>query len=249
MATPPAGPPGSPAGVPPQPPPARPGRLRTLVPLVVAAVAVLFAFVSLVVAARAMSVANDAKDAVAGGAATTAPDSGGAEATEPAPRETPSEAAPPPIDPTSSDPPELNEQTNYEVETEKESLTLTATGNSDMSLDVDEPRAYSGSQGADLILNADYNGQRYFILGEGVAASSDGAPAMTPKECVDVIRKAPLPSEARVPARQGNVICLFTSFAAAQNSGDDWRVARVTITGERSDGKVTVEVTAWNIPR
>jgi hypothetical protein len=264
----PAGLPGSPAGpLPPAPPPprpplgpppgqvpkppaapARPGRLRGIVPLAVAAVAVLFALASLVVAARALSVANDAKDALAGGTATTAPANGGGEVTEPAPRESQSEA-PPPVDPNSSDPPELNEQTNYEVDTEKESLTLLATTNSDMALDVDEPRAYPGGQGGDLILNADYNGQRYFLLGDGVSGSSEGAPAMSPKECVEVIRKAPLPGEARVPAKQGDVICLFTSFAAAQNSGDEWRVARVTITGQRSDGAVTVEVTAWNIPR
>lgn len=229
--------------------PARPGRLRTLIPLAVAAVAVLFAFVSLIVAAQAMSVANDAKDAVAGGTATTAPDSGGGERTEPVPRESPSEEAPPPIDPTSSDPPELNEQTNYDVETERDSIVLTADANESMSLDVDEPQAYSGSRGGDLILNADYNGQRYLTLGEGVKASADGAPGMTPKDCYDRILKAPMQSEGKVPARQGAVICLLTSFAAAQTTGDKWRLARVEITGLRSDGAVTVEVTAWNIPR
>jgi hypothetical protein len=215
----------------------------------VAAVAVLFALASLVVAARAMSVANDAKDALAGGTATTAPANGGGEVTEPAPRESESEQAPPPVDPNSSDPPELNEQTNYDVETEKEPLTLTAADNNDMSLDVDEPRAYPGNQGGDLVLNADFNGQRYFTLGESVQGSGEGEAAMTPNECYNKIRVAPLPAEARVPARQGRVICLLTSFNAAQTSGDRWRLARVHVTGERADGAVTVEVTAWNIPR
>lgn len=241
---PPAGP------VPPRVTPGGGGGWKGLLPIVISAVAVFIALVSLGVAVSAVGRANDAKNAVATGAGGVEPAPDTRTSTRAAgDAPPPTTEAPPIVDPTSSEPPELNERTDYDVKYEKENLILLATTDSAMSLDVDEPRAQAPSQDADLSLHADYNAQRYFTMGDGVQASADGAEGMSPIDCHEKIRTAPLPQEARVPPRQGVVLCVLTSFAAAQSRGDQWRLARIEITGVRSDNAVVVELTAWNIPR
>lgn len=99
-----------------------------------------------------------------------------------------------------------------------------------------------------LSLAEDFRGNQFLDIAGGTQAAW-GERGMTPQDCSDRIRRAPLGGEREVPIRQGAVLCVLTSFADAQVRGDEWRLARVEITGIGADGAVTVEVAAWNIPR
>jgi hypothetical protein len=257
-----SGPPGSFSG-PPAPysvSPAAPASAKRSrgagVALGVAALALLVAVVSLVVAWRAVDQAGDAKQfALAGGdgvvvtptqAAATAP-----VATTQAPPPASAAAADEPVDPapTGTGEPPLDERTVYTPKYQGESLTLKMDQCGEtMAADLDEPRANTGA-GVDIVLNGECsNRPAYFSLGEGVAASQTGAPGMTPQECGERIRTAPL-GESTIPVRQGSVICLRTSFAEAVGNGDSQRLVVAEVTGTASDGAVTIKATAWNIPR
>lgn len=76
-----------------------------------------------------------------------------------------------------------------------------------------------------------------------------GAPGMTPQDCADKIRTAPIGLGAEIPVRQGLVLCITTSFQAARSRGDLQRMVLLEITGVGADKSVTVQVTAWDIPR
>src|SRR5262249_59933437 len=114
----------------------------------------------------------------------------------------------------------------------------------------EEPRANVAGQGHDLALTvSSKGGVPYFTLGEGVEGSEQGAPGMTPQDCAEKIRIAPISSNAWIPARQGSVLCLTTSFAAAQAQGDVRHMVLMEITAVAADDAVTVQLTGWNIPR
>jgi hypothetical protein len=250
-----SGPPAPYSVSPAAPVPARRSRGAVLA-MGVSALALLVAVVSLVVAWRAVDQAGDAKQfALAGGDTAAAPTSGAAPA--PAPAATtqapPTEAAQTsdPVNPapTGTGEPPLDERTVYAPKYEGQSLTLKADRcNEAMAADLDEPRANTGT-GVDIVLNGGCTTRPiYFSLGGGVAASQSGSPGMTPRDCAERIRTAPL-GESTIPVRQGVVICLTTSFAEAVERGDDQRLVLVEVTGVAADGAVTIKATAWNIPR
>jgi hypothetical protein len=81
----------------------------------------------------------------------------------------------------------------------------------------------------------------------GVDATTGAARDSTPADCVEKIRQAPVGPGATVPVRKSVVLCLTTSYAAAVERGDRWRVALVEVTGTNSDGTVELSATAWDI--
>jgi hypothetical protein len=72
---------------------------------------------------------------------------------------------------------------------------------------------------------------------------------MTPQDCADKIRRAPVADNGRIPARQGLDVCVITSFAAAQQRGDLRRMVLMEVSGVAADGSVTLQLSAWTIPR
>jgi hypothetical protein len=249
-----SGPPAPYSVSPAAPAPAKRAR-GAVVALGVAALALLVAAVSLVVAWRAVDQAGDAKQiALASGtgsaseAPAAAPPSVASEEA-PVPTEAPATGAPAVPDPNGSGAPPLNEQTVYTSKYEKQELTLKAECSYSMYADLDEPRANVGSSGYDLALTGFCtNRPGYLSLGTGVEGSTSGSSNMTPKDCAEKIRTAPL-GDATVPARKGSVVCLTTSFAEAQEKGDNQRLVLLEVTGVADDGAVTIKATAWNIPR
>ncbi|MFY1694398.1 hypothetical protein [Solwaraspora sp. WMMA2101] len=146
--------------------------------------------------------------------------------------------------------PTLDAQTRYTVHYSQEPLTLRVFGNnSSMHADLDEPRADVLSSEADITLRAGYsNAPANLVLGRDVRGSQVDAPGLTPHDCSEQIRMAPLGAEARVPVQQGVVLCLWTSRAAAVNSGRAQLVVQLEITGASPDGEVSLEMNAWKIP-
>ncbi|MBF9134486.1 hypothetical protein I0C86_36985 [Plantactinospora sp. S1510] len=220
-------------------------------------VALLLALGSTVFAWRAIDQAKDAKDIAigraslpGGGPATDAP------ATPTGPSTT--DQGQTPGDPTTApddvprspgEPPELNERTVYEPKYEKQSLVLRARCSYDMYADLDEPRAAVNEVGYDLrYVMGCGNDAPSLRLGDGVRGSEAARPGMTPQECVDAIRTAPIAQEGRVPVRKATMICVTTNYAAARERGDVWRMVLVEIVAVANDGAVTIQATAWNIP-
>lgn len=151
-------------------------------------------------------------------------------------------------DPTT--PPTLSPETRYTVHYPQQTLTLRTSGNNSMHADLDEPRANVPSSEADITLRPGYsNGPDNLVLGRGVQGSLVAEPQLTPHDCSEQIRIAPLGAEAQVPVRQGVVLCLWTSFAAAVDSGRPQLVVQLEITGVAADGAVTLMMDAWQIPR
>jgi hypothetical protein len=247
-----SGPGAPPADIPPPPKPVGETLVRRLLPLAVSVVAVLFALVSLGIAWRALDQAKDARDIALAGRGTTPGQQPAGQPTAPAPGDTGTSTATTPVNPTATgEPPPLDQRTVYKVKYDKQSLILKPQGSSTMYIDVDEPRVKTESSGGyDVELSPTYNtAPPYFTLGDGVYASDLGAPGMTPQDCADKIQRAPVADNGRIPARQGLDVCVITSFAAAQQRGDVRRMVLMEVTGVAADGAVTVQLSAWDIPR
>lgn len=252
--------PGRPLAGPPTPPGApsvAPRRSRG------AGLAVVLALFSLIVslgtaaiAWRALDQAGDARDialAGNGGAKPTAAAPGGggegapAPTTAAAPVDTATEGASDGGGASSTTPPKLDERTVYTPDYPRQTLTITTNGCNGSGVDLDEPRVNGNN--AELFLVKCYDGQLFLKLGEGVSASSAVSATSTPTECSEKIRTTPLIGESKVPARQGQVLCLSTSYSAAKSSGDKWRMVLVEVTGVGNDNTTaTISATAWVIP-
>ncbi|MFI5907567.1 hypothetical protein [Dactylosporangium sp. NPDC051541] len=230
-----------------------PGRTAVIVACVAA---VVVSAVALLVAWRALDQANDAREiALAAGrpagaqtvvpqSATGTPEAGATTAvTEAAPAQSlPGTYA-------TGEPPPLDQRTVFKVKYTKHTLTLKTSTYSTMYADLDEPRANVSSNGYDIALEGGTSSQPLKLkLGDDVTGSEAGAPAMTPQDCGEKIRTAPI-GDATVPARQGAVLCITTSYAAARSRGDFQRLVLLEITGVTNDNAVTVELSAWDIPR
>lgn len=212
-----------------------------------ALLALILASVALLVSWRALDQANDARDiAKAAGGGPVPPPSASPEGPNPPP--TDSTSAPQTPDSTASEP-ELNAQTRYTVKYEKEVLTLRSGCNSSVDIDLDEPRV-GVANGEDIefssICGADPSN---FRLAWGSRGTQADTAALTPNDCADRIRKAPLGSDVAVPARKGAVMCVITSLTEAVKRGEQRKMVLVEVTGTSDDGTVTVSATAWNIPR
>jgi hypothetical protein len=245
----------------PAPVAAGPGRRRFL-PVLVSVGAVIIALAALVVAWRAFDRANDARDiALAGGRQPTAQQPAGTATVDNSAAGNSSgnttsgnttsgnsATTATPVDPNATGAPPLDQRTVFKVKYDKQTLTLKTQNSSSMEVDLDEPRA-NVQDGADITLHMNYsNNTPYFTLGQGAEGSEAGAPGMTPQDCADKIRRAPVGENVQIPVRQGNVLCIATSFAAAQAKGDVRRMVLLEVTGVATDGAVTVQLSAWDIP-
>jgi hypothetical protein len=245
-----SGPPAPYSVSPAAPAPAKRSRGAVLA-LGVAALALAVAVISLVVAWRAVDQAGDAKQlALVGESGQEAPATQApAAAPETITQAPPATDAPIEPAPSGTAAPPLNEQTVYKPKYEKQSLTLKARCSYHMYADLDEPRANVSESGYDVALTGECATEPGFLrLGQGVEGSTSGAAGMTPHDCAERIRTSPL-GDASIPARQGTVVCLTTSFAEAQALGENQRLVLFEITGVADDGAVTIKSTAWDIPR
>ncbi|MFV2106203.1 hypothetical protein [Micromonospora sp. LOL_015] len=154
----------------------------------------------------------------------------------------------PSVDPTAQPP--LDAQTQYVVHYSQQTLTLRLSGNNrSMHADLDEPLADAPAAVADITLRGGYsNAPANLVLGQDVRGSQVAESGLTPHDCSEQIRIAPLGAEAQVPVRQGVVLCLWTSRAAAINSGIAQLVVKLEITGVSADGAVSLRMDAWKIP-
>jgi hypothetical protein len=226
------------------------GARFALVALAVAALALLLAFGSALFAWRAVDQAKDAKsialsrpapDAPSPVAATTAPEPGQL------PSDLPSVPEDVPRSPGSA--PELTEQTVYEPKYEKQPLVLKSSCSYSMYADLDEPRAKNDAADGDVKFTTGCgNDPSAFRLLDGVLGSEAARPGMTPKECAERIRTAPVGQNAPIPVRKGTAVCVTTNYGEARAHGDKWRMILMYVVGVANDGAATVEVTAWNIP-
>jgi hypothetical protein len=215
---------------------------------VAAGLALLVAVVSMVVSWRALDqaqVARDIANAGGGGPAGPAPtsraeptDDGGPPATEPAA----------PLDPAiTPGEPELNERTDYRLAYEKKTLRLRANCNRGMLVDLDRPEV--GVDQQELAFNGVCPGDPATLtLANGVRGSESPRPSPSPADCNELIITGPIPNDTPIPVRQGVVLCLRTSFTAAQQQGISWKMVVLEIVGVGADSATTVSVTAWDIP-
>lgn len=254
----PPGAPGRPAapppagGVPGRPASARPaGQGLTLLALGVAGLALLLAFGSAIFAWRAIDQAKDAKEialrpAAAGTAATGGPDGG--QPTTSAPTETES-TAPDDTPQSPGEAPALNERTVYRPRYEKEPLLVKASCSYSMYADLDEPRAKNDEDGADVRFTMGCgNDASTLRLEDGVEGTDAASAGMTPQECADKIRTAPISDNQPVPVRKGTAICITTDYGDAKAHGRPWRMALIEVVAVANSGAATLQVTGWDIP-
>jgi hypothetical protein len=181
------------------------------------------------------------------GRAAPAPGAEGSDgpAAEPGPADAAGKAAP--AAPDAVAPPALDGRTVFTAEYVMQPLVLTARCGSEMYADLDEPRGNVEYDGADLqfVRGCTATDPSVLGLGDDVDGSVAGTPTMTPQDCIEKIRIAPV-GDATIPVHKGVALCLTTSYAAAQARGESWRVVLLVVTAVADDGAVTLEVTAWN---
>ncbi|MDG4766515.1 hypothetical protein O7632_20790 [Solwaraspora sp. WMMD406] len=225
-------------------------RLLVAVSVVLAVVALALAATSIVIALQTAGEvdAMTARDGGGGGSEPGAKPTIEASATPDGPEPSGPPDGVPSVDPTAQ--PTLDAQTQYAIHYPQQLLTLRVSGNNtSMHADLDEPRADVPSSEADITLRASYgNPQANLVLGRDVRGSKVDGPGLTPHDCSEQIRMAPLGAEAQVPVQQGVVLCLWTSRAAAVNSGRAQLVVLLEITGDSPDGDVSLRMDAWKIP-
>ncbi|MFI7577085.1 hypothetical protein [Micromonospora sp. NPDC049497] len=245
------------AGAPSEGRPALAGRASStgtrfaLVALVAAVLALLLASGSALFAWRAVDQAKDAKSiALSGrpaGTPSQAPPSAATSAAESPVDSSPSSVQDVPRSP--GEEPELTEQTVYEPKYDKQTLILKARCGYSMYADLDEPRAKNEQDDADLRFIAGCGNQpTNFRLLDGVQGSEAARPGMTPKDCAEKIRSAPVGKDAAIPVRKDAAICVTTNYQEARARGDEWRMILLYVVGVANDGATTVEVYAWDIP-
>ncbi|WP_091095638.1 hypothetical protein [Micromonospora citrea] len=222
----------------------------------IASLALLAALGSAVVSWRALDQANTARDIASArapvGAPAATPDGGASSAPEPAgPTATPDgEGTPGGAPRPPGEPPELNERTVYRPNYEGQSLTLKpAECFTEMRVDLDEPRANVGSNGAEFTLSPGCQaGAPYVQLSTGVDGSEAARAGMRPQECADAIRAAPIAENAEVPLRKGGWLCIRTNYGKARERRDEWRMVLVEVVSISNDRAVVIKATAWDIP-
>ncbi|MDT0532034.1 hypothetical protein RM555_23850 [Micromonospora sp. DSM 115977] len=240
------------AGGPAAPKP-RGGSRWPLVAVGAAALAVVLGLLATVLSLRALDQANDARDiARAAGAGrpvdpppgTDAPSDASTAATP-----EPTGAAPPSgPTPDGSTEPSLSPQTAYKEKYVDERLTLRASCDSNLDIDLDKPEVRV-SDGEELRFNARCGGNSsYLNLAAGTKGTQVDAATIGAADCNDRIEKGSIGQDFNVPARKGVVLCVKTSLSDAQERGDTWKMALVQVTDVNDDGTVVLTVRAWDIP-
>lgn len=241
-------------------PPSAPGRLTRSVWLV-ALSALVASVVSLVIAAGSFAHAVTARDrAAAAERLADAMSNGDPVEPRPAPADpTPTgqnlpEDTPvsPPADPPVETPPQsFDPQAEFTLRYSDEVLNPQVTS-ANVYIDLDEPRVVFDREEADLVLEVNSFGSDppYFDLPTStVAAAEAGDAEANPDDCLERLRTSPLPPSVQVPAQRGTVLCLLTSLVRAAEQGINQKIVVVYVSALGAEGRVTLELNAWEQPR
>ena len=125
-----------------------------------------------------------------------------------------------------------------------------ATSSNVTYIDLDEPRVLQGSDKSDLTLRRDYSASAvpYFLFDEGTSVAMAKEPSVQPADCADLIRKAPVPYNQRVPAQRETVICVATSLSEAHTQGIKQKMVVMYVTALGDNGRVSIRLSAWHVP-
>jgi len=254
----PGGPAGQPQG-PPAPgdpdPSAAPARTRGRLAGVIAAVALVLALLAAATAGWAVHRANVAAAATDRLAAEVA------RAPAPVPGPTtagPAETEEPPVGPTQdtttpdagpTTEPTLDPQAVYDVKYENRVLTAQTPYSGARYVDLDSPRVDDQTSAEILLYSARASGAVDIGFVDGVTVAAAEEPSVTPNECAEKIQFSPLNSGDRVSFRRGDVFCLKTSLAAAEERADTQKMIVVEIKAVNANNIVSLSATAWDVPR
>lgn len=231
-------------------PPSSRGRIGLLA-LGVATVALLVALAAVAAAVTALRRAEEAQrqaQAVAGSAEPDAPPPA-PPGDAPAPADpSPTEAGDPIV---SGEEQPLNPEAAFKLKYDKETLTLRVGCTSSLYIDLDDPRVGVSQNNADLIFRAKCDNEAATLkLGTDVAgATVDDGGAPSPGDCAKRIQVARIGPGIDIPVQPGVVLCMSTSEAAARAQGLTQKLVVVQVKAVGRDGTVTVEATAWDVPR
>jgi hypothetical protein len=225
----------------------------------VALVALTVSLLSLVVAVASLASARAARDEAADAErlaeALSQAGSGGPPPATSDPVDPPATAGPRPTDGTQetvAPPQTFNPQAAFTAKYSGEVLNPQVTSFDETYIDLDEPRIVFDSSSADLVLEK--GGLRsdppFFDLQQSnVTAAEVGTPEAAPDDCLEQIRTSPLPPAAEVPAQRGTVLCLLTSPARAAEQGINQKLVVLHVSALGDEGRVTIEINAWEQPR
>jgi hypothetical protein len=231
-------------------PPARGPRGRAgWVAVGVALVALLLSVVSTSVSLYALSRSgNDTKTTAGQSPVASVAPTGGQEASQavesPAPQDSPSLSSSP------TQPDVLSPQAEFEPAYNTQEINPLATSSNVTYIDLDEPRVLQGNEKSEVTLRRDYSASAvpYFLFDQGTSVAMAKNPSVQPADCVDLIRKAPVPYNQRVPAQRETVICVATSLSEAHSEGIKQKMVVMYVSAIGDDGRVSIRLSAWHIP-
>jgi hypothetical protein len=143
----------------------------------------------------------------------------------------------------------LNPRATFTLAYAEEVLTVRALSRSTAYLDLDEPRV-GVERGADMAMAVSTsNPIPYFFFQDGVVAAEATSAELSAHDCRELIRTGPLPRGTQVPAQRGLVLCVATSAEQAATEGISQKIAVLHVTALSEEGRATVHVTAWEVPR
>jgi hypothetical protein len=114
-----------------------------------------------------------------------------------------------------------------------------------IGIDLDRPQVAAGD--FELRFRGPCGGDNQSHLETLVVASVASSADVTPQECTDLIRRAPL-GVSQVAVSKGLVLCLRTSADDAQRQGITQKMAVLEVETVADDGTTNVRVSAWNVP-
>jgi hypothetical protein len=146
--------------------------------------------------------------------------------------------------------PSLTPQTQYKQRYADEALTVASKCNSDVLIDLDEPRVQVNDVVSEITFGIGCNSSSppQITLRSGVEGSEVTSDSVQPVECAEKIRKSPLADNTAIPIRRGQVYCVKTSLDTARSSATSWKMVVLSVTAIAQDGTVSLKSSAWEIP-